>query len=111
MEIKQIDEKMAVAGQLRLEDVEKVAELGFRTIVANRPDSEDGAVPHAEIRAAAEKAGLAFHYVPVVPGAPLEAEVETLSEILTQSEGPVLAYCRSGTRSANLYRMAKAHQA
>jgi uncharacterized protein (TIGR01244 family) len=111
MEIKQIDDGVAVTGQLQAEDVPRLAELGYKVLVDNRPDTESGAVPHEEIRAAAEAVGMKFHYIPVVPGQSTAEAAEELAAVLASAEGPVLAYCRSGARSTNLYREAVSRQA
>lgn len=106
MDIKQIADGVAVAGQIGVEDVAKLAALGYRTLISNRPDSEAGAVPHEQIRAAAEAAGMTFHYIPVISGSVTDADVSAMAAAVRDAEQPVLAYCRSGTRSAALYRQA-----
>lgn len=106
MEVRQVAENVSVAGQLTVEDVREAARLGFRTLISNRPDSESGAVPHEEIRKAAEAAGMKFHYIPVVSGSLTDTDAEAMARALEESEGPVLAYCRSGGRSAALHKLA-----
>jgi uncharacterized protein (TIGR01244 family) len=103
MEIREIDDGVAVAGQLAVEDVARLAGMGFRTLIDNRPDNEAGAVPHEQMQAAAEAAGMKFHYIPVVPGQPVDAAAAAMAAALAESDRPVLAYCRSGNRSTNLY--------
>lgn len=105
MEVRRITDNIAVAGQICAADVKSIAKMGFRTLISNRPDSEDGTVPHAEIRAAAEAAGMAFHYLPVVSGAITPGDVSAMSQALMASEQPVLAYCRTGGRCANLLQL------
>src|SRR5690349_8487283 len=69
MDIRPIADGFAVTGQITARDVKTIAEAGYKTIISNRPDSEDGAVPHGDIEKAAEAAGLKFVYLPVVSGA------------------------------------------
>jgi uncharacterized protein (TIGR01244 family) len=107
MEYRQIDDGFAVTGQITPDDVSAIKAAGFRSIVSNRPDSEDGAVPHEGIEAAAREAGLAFRHIPVVSGAITPDDVAAMAAALDEMEGPIFAYCRSGARSANLYMMAR----
>ena len=89
----------AVAPQIEPEDLAEAAARGFRLVINNRPDGEaPDQPPSAQMQAAAEAAGLAYRYIPV-RGGPGPAEVEAVLSALAEADGPVLAYCRSGTRS------------
>ena len=107
MEYRQVTEDFAVTGQITAADVPAVKAAGFKTMICNRPDAEDGAMPHEAIEAAAKAAGLEFRYIPVVSGAITPEDVEKMADALDEVAGPVFAYCRSGARSTNLYMMAK----
>ncbi|MCO5072296.1 MAG: TIGR01244 family sulfur transferase [Rhizobiaceae bacterium] len=104
MNPRQISEDYTVSPQISVEDVQTIKDAGFKSVICNRPDNEDpGQVSVEAIRNAVEAAGLAFRHVPVVSGQMTVADVEAQAEALEGLEGPVFAYCRSGTRSANLY--------
>lgn len=104
-----IDETMAVAPQITAEDVAAAANAGYRVIVNNRPDGEDPGAPQgAEIEAAARAAGLRYVAIPVTHAGFSQPQVEAMAATLRDAGGPVLAYCRSGTRSANLWALARA---
>ena len=103
MEIRQITEDYAVAPQVGIEHVPLIKAAGFKSIIANRPDAEDGAVAHAEIEAAAREAGLEFRYIPVISGQMTQENVVDQAAAIETLPKPVLAYCRSGTRSGNLF--------
>lgn len=105
MEIRQITEDYSVAPQIAAEQVAQIKAAGFRSIIGNRPDSEDGAVPHDAIEAAARAAGLEFRYIPVVSGQVTQQNVDDQSAALASLPKPVLAYCRSGARCANLFAL------
>lgn len=105
MEIRQIDENFAVAGQITADHVPAIADAGFKSVVCNRPDSEDGAVPHDEIEQAVRAAGMEFRFIPVVSGAISHENAVDMAAALNDIPGPVLAYCRSGGRCANLYML------
>jgi len=98
----------AVAPQLGPEDMAAVAEVGFKSIIINRPDYEGGAdQPTAEaVSAAAREAGLRVAYQPVVSGAMTPDDVVKFSELLQTLPAPTLAYCRSGTRCTVLFQAA-----
>ncbi|MFC4626263.1 TIGR01244 family sulfur transferase [Daeguia caeni] len=105
MDIRQIDENYSVSGQIVPEDVREIAAAGFRTIICNRPDGEAGPEQpdFADVAREAEKAGLKAYYIPVIGGQLTQDDVDAHAKALEEAEGPVLAYCRSGARSTNIY--------
>ncbi len=98
----------AVAPQLEAEDFGALARRRFRTIIDNRPDDEPGvSVASGEARALAGRLGLVFRYLPVSCCDVLERKVIACSaEALAGLPRPILAYCKSGTRSAMLWALA-----
>ena len=98
----------ATAAQISPADVGQIAALGYRTLINNRPDGEGGAgqPTSAEIEAAARAAGLQYAHLPVISGQITEPQARRFAELLATSPTPVLAFCRSGARSQNLFRMA-----
>ena len=108
-EFKRVTPDFAVAAQLGTEDVARAAAEGYRTIIVNRPDGESPGQPSAsEIRAAAEAAGLVFRAIPFSGLPPAPAVVMETAQALDEANGPVLAYCRSGTRSITAWALAQA---
>ena len=104
----QLDEKTLVSPQIRPEDIPALRELGVHTIINNRPDGEEPNQPlGADIERAAHEAGMTYRHIPIVRGMG-PADVEAMSEAIDQCEGKVLAYCRSGTRSALAWAVASA---
>jgi uncharacterized protein (TIGR01244 family) len=98
-EFRKVTDDFSVAPQIDLADIPRAAALGFTLIINNRPDGESPGQPtSAEVEAEARKAGLAYAYVPVRGGPTLE-QAEAVRGLAAQAKGPVLAYCRSGTRS------------
>jgi uncharacterized protein (TIGR01244 family) len=107
--IRRIDDHISVAPQIQPEDLAAIAAAGFTAIVNNRPDDEDAGQPSgAAIRAAAEAAGLAYSAIPVTQSGFSHPQIDAMAAALAASPGPVLAYCRSGTRSCNLWALAAA---
>jgi len=110
MNVRPLDEKMQVSGQIRPEDVAQLKESGVTMIVNNRPDGEEPGQPHSsEIEAAAEKAAIAYRFVPIQRGIG-PADVECMREAIEAAEGKVLAFCRSGNRSALAWAVARRAQ-
>ena len=107
-EFRRVTDQLSVSPQITLEDLKRAADLGFKLVINNRPDGEDPAQPtSAQVETAAKAAGLAYAYIPV-RGGPTQDQVAQERSILENSEGPVLAFCRSGTRSTNLWALAEA---
>ncbi len=105
--IRTIDPTIAVAPQIALEDLADLAAAGFTLIVNNRPDGEDFGQPDgAEIAAAAQAAGLGYVAVPVTQAGFSHPQIDAMARAIAGAAGPVLAYCRSGTRSCNLWALA-----
>ncbi len=106
--IRSVDENLSVSPQIGPEDLKEIASLGFRSVVCNRPDGEAADQPlYEDIKAAADGLGLDIRYLPVVPGNFQESDVLAMAELVAGLPGPVLAYCRSGARSAQLWSMAQ----
>lgn len=106
---KRILDDVYVAGQLQAEDFARAAAIGIETVVNNRPDGESAQqLPHAAAQEAAAAAGLDYRYLPVVNGALTFETVEAMRALLAEVDGPVLAYCASGTRSTFLWAFASA---
>lgn len=96
------------AGQLTTEHISEVVEMGFKSLMCNRPDGEGGAEQplSADIQRVAEQAGLQYAYVPVVAGQITEKDVRDFAEHFNALPKPVLMFCRTGNRSNNLYQLA-----
>ncbi|MEE4189117.1 MAG: TIGR01244 family sulfur transferase [Roseobacter sp.] len=104
MDLKKITEKVTVSPQIMAEDMAAIKAAGFRAIICNRPDGEGADQPSfEEIEAAAQAAGIEAKYVPVQSGMVKDDDVAAFGAALKEVQRPVLAYCRTGTRSATLW--------
>ena len=109
MSIARLSSYYAVSPQIRPEDMSGIAASGFRAIVNNRPDAEAPDQPGSvELEAEAKRLGMGYAYIPVVPGQLNEAPARSLGQFLGGVDGPVLGFCRTGTRSAGLWALAQA---
>jgi uncharacterized protein (TIGR01244 family) len=99
--IRRLDDRTLVSGQIAPHEVAGLAEQGVTVLINNRPDGEEAGQPLAsEIEEAAFKAGIDYRFVPIIRGIG-PADVEEMQKALRAAEGgKLLAFCRSGTRSA-----------
>ncbi len=109
--IRKIDEGFAVSPQIGIDDVAQLAHAGFCAIINNRPDGEDAGQPAGEaICQGAQTNGLSYAAIPVTHTGFSHPQLDAMAAALADAGGPVLAYCRSGTRSCNLWALAMAKQ-
>lgn len=105
---RKLDESISVFGQIVPEDVAAAAAQGFTTIINNRPDNEEPGQPSGSaIALAAAEAGIAYHAIPVTHAGFTKPMIAEMQAALAGAPGPVLAFCRSGTRSTLLWALAR----
>ncbi len=98
-DFRRVTDQLSVAPQIGLDDLATAASQGFKLVINNRPDGEEPGQPtSAQVEAAAKAAGLGYVHIPV-RGSPTPDQVEANYRAVEVAEGPVLAFCRSGTRS------------
>ncbi|HKX93741.1 MAG TPA: TIGR01244 family sulfur transferase [Methylibium sp.] len=99
---------VAVAPQLAPDAMAAAAAAGFRSVINNRPDFEGGPEQptSAAMEAAARAAGLEYVFLPVASAFQTPEQAQAMADALERLPKPVLAFCRSGARSARLYQMA-----
>ena len=120
--IRQLDDRTLISGQIAPHEVAELASQGVTMLVNNRPDGEEPGQPLAgDIEAAAEAAGIAYRFVPILRGIG-PADVEAMRDAMGEAgdgkllardamgeagDGKLLAFCRSGTRSALTWALAR----
>jgi uncharacterized protein (TIGR01244 family) len=108
MQLKQLDDETMVAPQILPEEVPALAARGIMMIVNNRPDEEEPGQPSsAEVQAAANAAGIQYRHIPVGTSGLSSNQVDAMVEAIGASTGPLLAFCRSGTRSTYVWALAR----
>ncbi|MEO6041809.1 MAG: TIGR01244 family sulfur transferase [Croceibacterium sp.] len=108
-DFRRVTESFWASPQITLADVEQARRQGIALIVNNRPEGEsDDQAAGAAIAGAAQAAGIDYCAIPVTPGGFTEQQVDAMVAALNGAQGPVLAYCRSGTRSTLLWSLAQA---
>jgi uncharacterized protein (TIGR01244 family) len=105
---RRVTDSLSVSPQIAVDDLGRAASEGFALVINNRPDDEEPGQPSsAQVEAAARAAGLDYVHIPV-RGGPTFDQVEAVRRAVEGAEGPVLAFCRSGTRSIVTWSLGQA---
>lgn len=105
--MKYITPEFYVAEQLTIEQLSELASAGIKHVICNRPDEEGVCQESSDsMKREAERLGMSFHYLPTAPGKFESELVNQFGQLVTQLNGKVLAYCRTGTRSLSLWTLA-----
>lgn len=105
MSIYRLSETCAVSGQIAAADITTLAVDGYATVICNRPDGEEFGQPlAADVAAACKEHGIAFHFIPIGHGGLTADLIGRFRDAVANSDGPVLAYCRSGHRSSVIWQ-------
>jgi sulfide:quinone oxidoreductase len=111
MDPKALSSQISVSPQITAADVKALADLGYRSIICNRPDGEGADQPtFEEIETAAKAAGLEARYIPIVQGTVQDSDAEAFGKAMDELPKPALAYCRTGTRSVTLWSLSQANR-
>ncbi len=109
--LRQLDDKTLISGQIRPEDIAELKRHDVTMVVNNRPDDEESGQPlGGDIEKAAREAGIDYRFIPIFRGigpADAQAMIEAMG---AARDGKVLAFCRSGTRSALAWAAAKSDE-
>lgn len=109
MKPRKLTPALYIDAQPTLEEVRRLAEQGFHGVISNRPDGEEESQPGAaQVEHAAREAGLSFAHIPIIPGKIADEHIEAFGQALTDMRGPVLAFCKTGTRSTFLWALTQA---
>lgn len=105
---RKLDDSISVSEQITPADIQAAAAQGFTMIINNRPDEEQPGQPSGdEIREAAREHGLAYVAIPITHAGYSVPQVDAMRAALAKADGPVLAFCRSGTRSTFVWALAR----
>lgn len=106
---RKLTDQIFVAPQIDINAISAAKELGVTLVINNRPEDESAdQTPGPDIEAAATAAGMDYIAIPVTHAGFAEWQVATMADALEKSDGKILAYCRSGTRSTLLWALARA---
>ena len=106
---RKLSDTVFASPQIALADIEVAKANGITLIINNRPDGEEPSAPQGEdIEAAAQAAGLSYLAIPIGHSGFSEPQIDQMIAAMDEASGPMLAYCRSGTRSTLLWALAQA---
>jgi sulfide:quinone oxidoreductase len=105
----EIDANFSTSPQIDVEDLPDIKAAGFKSVICNRPDNEDGGAhpDHNFLEFEARKLGLEFAYLPVIPGQINDGHVAQFKTLIDKLPAPVLGYCRMGMRAKTLYERSR----
>jgi uncharacterized protein (TIGR01244 family) len=107
-QFRKVTEGLSVSPQITTEEAKAAAATGFRLIINNRPDGEQPGQPtSADMEAAVRAVGADYLFNPIV-GRPTPDQSKAQREAVAAASGPVLAFCRSGTRSITAWALGEA---
>jgi uncharacterized protein (TIGR01244 family) len=97
--------------QITPDDVAEIADLGYKSIINTRPDQEGGSEqPTSDaIKLAAEKLGLQYYHIPVVPNNIQSTQVDEFSNAFETAPKPILGFCRTGNRATRLLELSQSN--
>jgi uncharacterized protein (TIGR01244 family) len=99
---------VSVSGQMTTNKFQQLIQQGFKSVIVNRPDQEQGnQVKVGQLRSIAEKSQVSVIYQPVNSGQISQANIEEFARYYNELPKPILMVCRSGARSAALFNQAK----
>lgn len=99
-----ITSNFSVSAQPQIADFKLLAEKGIALVINDRPDREDSEQPGSATEAeAARDAGMAYRHIPVTAATISEVDIRTFQTAVSDANGPVLAHCKTGTRSLTLW--------
>ena len=111
IQITKVTDEFSTAPQISVEDIAEIAQLGFKTIINNRPDAEGGdeQPTSAQLKAKAEALGLNYVHIPVIPNNILPHQVDVFASAYNVATKPVLGFCRTGNRAGNMFRLSQSN--
>jgi uncharacterized protein (TIGR01244 family) len=108
MNFNKITDNYVVSDQINIDDISKIKDAGFRTIICHRPDGEaEDQPPHELIEKAARSLDLQFVYQPISPGQFNNQLFEDFQIVCDSSPAPIFAFCRTGTRSCTVWALSQ----
>ncbi len=109
IQLTKITDDFSTAPQISVNDMAEIAHLGFKTIINNRPDNEGGAEQPTSVQlaAAAEKLGLKYVHIPIIPNNIQPNQIDAFSTAYTVAAKPVLGFCRTGNRAGSIFKLAQ----
>ena len=105
---KTLNAQVSVAGQMTTDKFQQLIKDGFKSVIVNRPDQEQGnTVSVAQLRQIAEQSQVSVIYQPILSGKISQTDVIEFAKYYNELPKPILMVCRSCSRSSILFNQAK----
>lgn len=105
---KTLNAQVSIAGQMTTDKFQQLIKAGFKSVIVNRPDQEQGnTVSVAQLRQIAEQSQVSVIYQPILSGKISQTDVIEFAKYYNELPKPILMVCRSGSRSSILFNQAK----
>ena len=109
MKFAKINHELTVSDQITIEDLKEIHTQGYKTIFCNRPDQEsEGQLNFSSIEKEAQNLGIKTIHQPVVGGQISDNDIAQFGNYFENSQKPIFAYCRTGTRCSTLWALSHA---
>lgn len=110
MGIEKIADYLYISRQLTERTAKLAAQYDVKTVICNRPDGEEANQPDFEtVKKWLHAAGIEnVVYMPTTVDKIDDAQLKEFQETISQSPAPIVAYCRTGTRSALMWALNQA---
>lgn len=106
MEPRALTPRYHVSPQIDPADAAAIKAAGYALVICNRPDEEVPPSHQAQtMRAAVEAEGLRFVSLPLTHQTMTAENILKQSDLVDAADGPVLAYCASGTRCSVIWAL------
>lgn len=105
---KTLNAQVSVAGQMTTDKFQQLIKAGFKSVIVNRPDQEQGnTISVTQLRQIAEQSQVSVIYQPILSGKISQTDVTEFAKYYNELPKPILMVCRSGSRSSILFNQAK----
>ena len=105
--LRNINAKQYVSGQITIDMIKDISDLGITLIINNRPDyEEEGQASSEELMKKAESLGIKFINIPFAANTLDKEKIINFSNLIKNNEQKALYFCRSGARSSTIWGIA-----
>ena len=105
--LRNINAKQYVSGQITIDMMKDISDLGITLIINNRPDyEEEGQASSEELMKKAESLGIKFINIPFAANTLDKEKIINFSNLIKNNEQKALYFCRSGARSSTIWGIA-----
>ena len=103
-----LNPQLSVSGQMTTNKFQQLIKDGFKSVIVNRPDQEQGnTVSVLQLRQIAEQSQVSVIYQPINGAHISKIDVIEFAKYYNELPKPILMVCRSGARSSALFNQAK----